>query len=734
MSPRRSIAVLKWPALLIAGLVLIGAVVFLLWPRRAATLPYHDSFASSRLTEWTPLGGTWQINDGAIYNRSDEKGAKLVAGSPSWTDYQLTAEFKLIGHEGDVGLLLRLGDEERGVDSYNGYYVGLRSADSALVIGRADHGWMEGRPVPMQGGVQIGVWYRLRIVAVGCRIGAEATNIQTGQTSWGAFSDEPCVTHGKIGLRSMSTGGAWRNVSVTATSEAAWNAIRAASAFLETPTYPGREADYSRMRKQYFSGTYSPVRSYQREGSGSFTNSARDRATLQQVVSIDSVRTIPLEDKAVTIRGVVTLTSPLYVQDSSGSITVHLNKAVDLNLGDEVELIGKRTDFGFTPQFIASDVRLLWDRTLVVPISITSTEAASGVFEASLVELRGKLRSKSIDRNGVITLELYDSAQSFSAVVRGGFSTQAYEIWEPGSDLAIRGICTILPSSQEAGAAFTVLLRALDDVQVLAGPPWWNERQMVRLFFLSIALIAFGVYAYIRLERWKMHAIIDERERLAHDMHDTLAQSFAGVGFHLQGLCNGVRSGTAERSRVIEMLQRACDMVAHSHREASASIAALHPDADEGGDFLLALDRCAREMLDSDHGGTNVMPVRFAREGVPRPLTMPLRDALFHIGREAITNMLRHSQATEMQLTLRYQSKVVTLEIWDNGVGFLFEPASNGFGIRTMQRRCVKVRAQLQITSAPGRGTKVVVQVPYGFGPRSIDWVRSLRRRLPFHA
>ena len=80
-------------------------------------------------------------------------------------------------------------------------------------------------------------------------------------------------------------------------------------------------------------------------------------------------------------------------------------------------MIGKRTDIGFTPQCIATDVRLLWDRTLVVPISITSTEAASGVFEASLVELRGQLRAKSMDRYGIVTLQLYDSAQSVRATL-----------------------------------------------------------------------------------------------------------------------------------------------------------------------------------------------------------------------------------------------------------------------------------------------------------------------------
>ena len=720
---------------IIAAVVMgtLGVCAALSWKSLGSSehFPYRDSFASKKAAEWSPLGGTWQIKDGIVYNRSDERGAKLVSGSPKWTDYQLSADLKLIGHEGDVGVIVRSGDEERGVDSYKGYYVGLRSADSALLIGRADHGWMEGQPIPMLGGVQIGVWYRVRIVAVGCNIGAEATNIETGQTSWAAFTDHPCIDRGKIGLRSVSTGGAWRNVVVTRTDEAAWRAIREHAPFLEQPDFPDRESDYSRMRQQYFRSTYLPVRSYQpdtypQSGSG-------DRhSAVPEPVPIVSVRATPMREKAVTIRGVVTLTTPLYVQDSTGSIAITVGSPVDLNLGDEVEISGRRTNEGFTSPFVAENMRLLWDRTLVVPISITSTEAASGEFDASLVEVRGRLRSKSLSDDGMMVLQLYDSAQTFRAVMRGGLSTQNYESWEPGSDLAIRGICTVLPSPTRREVAFTVHMRAVDDVQILAGPPWWNGRRAIQLAFLSLVLIACSTYLFLRLERWKMHAIIDERERLAHEMHDTLAQSFAGVGFHLQGLRNGMRSEKVDRAKVIEMLHRACDMVAHSHREASACIAALHPDADEGGDFLLALDRCAREMLDTDRGNEHPLPIVFLRQGKPRPIAMPVRDALFHVGREAITNMLRHAQATEMKLMLRYETKWVVLEMQDNGIGFVNDPKATGFGIRTMQRRCVKVRAQIEISSEVGQGTHITVKVPYRFGPGFIDWVRSPRMRTSY--
>ncbi len=712
----------------LACVIVCAAIALSVAFHNKASLPYHDSFASNSASEWMPLGGSWEISNGAIYNRSDERGAKLISGSTAWTDYQLDADLKLIGHEGDVGVIVRIMDEERGVDSYRGYYIGLRSADSALVIGRADHGWMEGQPVPMQGGVQIGVWYRLHIVVYGCHIGAEAVNIETKQTSWAAMSDQPCFRRGKIGLRSMATGGSWRNVSVTRTDETAWQQIRSHVDLVTQPEFPGREADYNRMRQTYFKDTYSPVRSYQNPQNVA-PGSSTPGLNISQIVDIDSVRTPPLKDEPVTIRGVVTLTSPLYVQDSSGSIAVENSKPADLNLGDEVEISGKRVVNGFTPVLAADNIRLLWDRTLVVPVSITSTQAASGAFDGSLVELRGILESKTQSPEHVITLQLYDSAQTFTAIIHGGLSMQAYDNWAPGSALLIRGICAVPTSSSDTRTAFMVLLRAIDDVQVLSGPPWWTGKQLIRLLFLTALLVCGGVYFYLRLERWRMAAIVGERERLAHEMHDTLAQSFAGIGFHLQGLYNGMRSGNTKQADAVSMLHGACDMVAHSHREASACIAALHPDADQGQDFLVALDRSTREMLFSDNVAS--LPLKFVRDGTPQPLSTQVRDALFHIGREAITNMLRHARATQMEVKLRYEPTEVILEMRDNGVGFQVGQQSDGFGIRGMQRRCSRIGAQMNILSTPAEGTTIIVCASYGLRPRLTEWIRSLWQGSP---
>jgi hypothetical protein len=104
-------------------------------------LPYRDSFANGKADEWKALGGTWEVANGAMRNDSDERGAKLLAGSFYWRDYSIEADVMLLGEDGDAGLVLRSSNEEEGVDSYRGYYTGLRRRDNSLVLGRADRGW-----------------------------------------------------------------------------------------------------------------------------------------------------------------------------------------------------------------------------------------------------------------------------------------------------------------------------------------------------------------------------------------------------------------------------------------------------------------------------------------------------------------------------------------------------------------------------------------------------------------
>lgn len=676
-------------------------------------LPYHDSFTSSDAREWVPYGGDWQLFDGTVMNRSDENGAKLVTGSPKWKDYEVDADLRMIGHEGNVGIIVRVNEEELGVDSYSGYYVGLRSLDSAIVMGRADHGWMGNRPAVMAGGVHTGRWYHFRVLAVGCSIAVEVTNLRSKVSSVSVMEEDNCVRRGKIGLRSVATGGAWRNIFVRPATDADLNAVRSRASFIGSPIYPVREDEYTRMMEA-FVHAHAAVGDDNLDPVLGYTN-----VPDQTPISIASLKSSLLRDAKVTLRGVVTLPEPLFMQDSTGGVSVQLDQPTTLNAGDEIEIVGKLDDTPSSPQFHASEVHLLGDRTLVVPVSITSTQAAAGGFDGRLVEVRGRLHKKSTSGHQIV-LWMGDAEQNFVVTGHNALSTSGYESWEPESELRVRGICSVGPSRLASDGGFTLLLRSVNDVEVLSGPPWWTPRLIARYIILLLGLTTLGIYIYVRIVHWNMQVVMEERERLAHDMHDTLAQSFAGVGFHLQGLRNSIRSGTSTLSTIVERLDVACQMVAHTHREASDEIAALHPDDNNGNDILTTLERSTHSMLEVD-----CPPMKLVRGGIVRPYSLTVRDAFFQIGREAIANAIRHSKASLITLRLEYGRQRVTLEICDDGVGFNLPDFQDSLGIRSMRRRSLKAGAVLEIVTGIDKGACVRINAPYRRSLGIAAWLKN---------
>jgi signal transduction histidine kinase len=191
-------------------------------------------------------------------------------------------------------------------------------------------------------------------------------------------------------------------------------------------------------------------------------------------------------------------------------------------------------------------------------------------------------------------------------------------------------------------------------------------------------------------------------------MHDTLAQSFAGVGFHLQGVRNSVRSGTLTTPDVVDKLTFACELIARTHRDASAEIAALHPGLDDGSDLLTLLERCAYTMLEGKH-----IRIKLIREGSSHDLSLALRDALFHIGREAITNVLRHAAAESITMRMRNEFRSVTLEIIDDGRGFDYERHRDDFGLRGIRCKSAVIGVELEVISDIGYGTTIRIRAPY---------------------
>ena len=177
-------------------------------------LPYHDDFASSNAAEWSAYDGNWNVHSGVMANESNERGAKLVAGSPYWTDYALDADIAL-SSTGDAGVLARVSDAEPGVDSYSGLYGGLRVRDQMLVFGASNHGWDVVANTPMPQAILPNVWYHIRMEVNGCHVNLSALQENSSDKTQIDFSLPRCPERGKIGLRSYDSGGQWKNIRVT---------------------------------------------------------------------------------------------------------------------------------------------------------------------------------------------------------------------------------------------------------------------------------------------------------------------------------------------------------------------------------------------------------------------------------------------------------------------------------------------------------------------------------------
>ena len=672
---------------------------FIHYIRPSLGLPFRDSFADGKSNLWRPMGGAWDLANGTMQNHSDEWGAKLLAGSKYWRDYVVEADLEILRDYGDAGLIVRSNQEDRGVDSYNGYYVGLRSIDDSLVVGRANYGWMEGRPVPMPGGVRRLTWYHLKVVVQDCEIGVSANEVGTPNRAWTMFQESDCVPAGRIGLRSVATVATWRNVEVYSTGvPAELAAIRTHVTEDTHPEFPKNEAAYN---SSHTFPTYDP-----KDARFAPEKTAGGAQPPQPISSLNNLQE-PVSHP-VSVRGVVTLTSPqLYVQDNTGGVAVAEVNVSALGIGDEVEITGWPDAQPLSTILRKADVRLLSGRTPPPPLSITAAQAATGLFEADFVESQGYLQHIHYESGNTIILDLDDGSQSFRAIVKGGPSGASYRRFREQSLLRIRGICVLDPQFTQNEVPFALLLRSADDIDVLVGPPWWSTRRFIELTCVLLLLLLMILFLYVRIENWRMKGILDERERLALDMHDTLAQSFAGVGYQLQGIRNGMRNGPANWPTINEQLDRACEMVRQTHEESSLSIAMLKPGSPEFGDLTIAFERCASRIAE---GGD--VRVTVTREGPIRELPMRVTDTLFHIGAEAITNAIRHAQTETVEVHVTYETHAIVLRVQDHGIGFVAGGQLRSHGLRDIEQRAASISADVHVHSAPGEGTCIEVVVP----------------------
>lgn len=686
---------LLWATIASAALITTGTALKLIysgWINREPN--FHDSFSrdgdgQARQSGWQAFGGTWQVVNGAMQNISDDRGAKLMTGSTHWHNYIVEADIQLLGEGGDAGFVIRASQEEVGVDSYHGYFAGLRDLDDTLILGRADYGWHEFQAIPVQPGVHTGAWYHLKFLAYECSLVASSTT-PDGEITTATLQDPACLPRGRFGLQSYSTGAVWRNVEVHSASAADLSAMlnaRGPKAPDHQISWPGVSDTWSEQR--YFE----PMR-----------RELQDHKADLNSMPISDLRLLsPNLPSSVTVHGVVTLVSPiLFVQDSTGGIAIHAahaNKPVQI--GDAVEAHGDAQLGDFSSELRNADVRLLWSHTPVPPVAVTASQAATGAFDSQFIETEGKLVSEQITGGRSIELRLDEGSQSFVAIAQYPSLAETFKTLKPGSRLRLRGICVTDRAFARNEMPFALLMRSVEDAEMIESPPWWNTQHVIELA-MGLLTISLGLQvAYTSAKRSRFRAVIEERERLALEMHDTLSQSFAGLGFQLEGICAEVNPESPMRAQ----LESTLDLVRFGHMEARRNIAALRPGNLEQMGLAKALEQAARAIVQD-----GPIAIRVSVRGEPKQIPLRIGDMLFRVGQEAIANAVRHARPRSIQLRLVYGRTSVKLTVRDDGDGFTPQGELAGFGIRGMRRRAESIGASIRIRSLSGHGTSVAMR------------------------
>ncbi len=198
-------------------------------------------------------------------------------------------------------------------------------------------------------------------------------------------------------------------------------------------------------------------------------------------------------------------------------------------------------------------------------------------------------------------------------------------------------------------------------------------------------------------------SILDERNRMAREIHDTLAQAFTGILLHVGAATEQIIKKPAAAQTHLETVD---ELARTGLAEARRSVAALRPKSLEEGNLFNALKQLTTQMQSS-------MDTQLTCKisGTAYALSPHVENHLLRIGQEALTNAVKYAHATQIHVELVCEETQCRLRIKDDGQGFNIDQISQGFGLLGISERVEQIGGELMIHSRPNQGTEIVVVV-----------------------
>jgi len=423
--------------------------------------------------------------------------------------------------------------------------------------------------------------------------------------------------------------------------------------------------------------------------------------------------------------GVVTFVSQedsFYLQDELRGLQVFLREDLRPVQGEVVDVVGFPEPGAFSPVLRDADWRPTGEKASPPPDRVSMAEATK--YDGRLLTVEGRLLEIATgDRENVLTLEAENRR------CRVHIPGPVLAGWAAGSIVRATGVCSVEIGAWESFVAyrkptgFSLLVQNSDGIELVRPAPWWNLTRVVWLL-AGIAAVLCGAVAVVWWKtKSRLHetirtrnaaqeqfvAVLTERARIAREIHDTLAQGFAGISVQLEVLNDWMHDAPASLKRHLDLAR---DLVRTSLDEARRSVWNLRSQALEETSLNEALKRLGEHLT---QGSKTDFELKV--EGQPRGLPTDVENNLLRIGQEAITNAVRHASASRISLSLSYLADQVRLVVRDDGKGFdpsrVGPSANGGFGLPGMRERADAMHAYFAIAPEAEGGTRLELSVPH---------------------
>ncbi|MGC6455271.1 MAG: sensor histidine kinase [Coraliomargaritaceae bacterium] len=468
----------------------------------------------------------------------------------------------------------------------------------------------------------------------------------------------------------------------------------------------------------------------------------------------------------VSTSGVVTHAegNRIYLRGPVSSLLAVARDNNTIKPGDHVLLRGTAWPQSVSPIFQTIELEIEAGEALPEPVDVLLGDEIDPDLNYELVRLDARcldigksfnLSSLSFDGQERISLLCRSGPHLFEAYLPKDFDSNSIEV---GSLLQLTGICQLTADPRARWKllveGFSLQVRSADDIVIIKSAPFWTMERFIAVLGTLLAVLFLFLVWVILLRRTvdkqtsligkqvERQTIMDERQRMARELHDNLEQGLAGMAIQLRGALklqkrhsenadasirkfmetsdadlNGAKKDYEEQLAELEtssnQSQRALltvqDMLLHCSEESRASIMDLRAGLLERMDLPTALEVALEPLADATKAKLVI-----ERSGRVFRLISEAERHVFLIIREAVSNALRHGQPSSVRVCLKYSNTELCVNVEDDGHGFdLSKDKTPGhFGLVGMRERAGYLNGIIEIRSEVGSGTRIQLLVP----------------------